>query len=389
MSRSKENEENLDDHTSCFNHRKKQLNSKSLTPRRNSCVPMCVTMTMCVIWWTRPSRVLVVWMPPSRNRGQTRPADGNGGQECGRQPGFGQFALWHNPARPLLVLISLGFRFCTQWHDQCTTHCEARQRKAPSADKPMRTIETAENRPAIALRGKSPLQVLAAVALVMLSSPVRGAAADLKPETLQAWESYLQTAKARNQKHLTDGASFLSIDDDPAISAKLRHGGIIVSPARPNVPIKVPSGLIHDWVGAIFIPNASIGDVMRVVRDYDHYQAIYHPNVVASKTIEAGESKDRFSMVLMNKSFFAKSALDSDYRSTCVRVDDQHWYSTSETTRVQEAAEYGAASQHLLPEGHGKGIIWRLYSFAHYEERDGGVYIELEAIALSRDIPAT
>jgi hypothetical protein len=218
---------------------------------------------------------------------------------------------------------------------------------------------------------------------------MRVVAADLKPETLQAWEEYLQAAKARNQQHVADGVSFLAIDAEPADSAKLRRGEIMVSPARPRVPVKVPSGLIHDWAGAIFIPNASIGDVMRVIRDYDRYQAVYHPNVVGSKPIEVGEYEDRFSMVIMNKSFFAKGALDSDYRSTFVRVDDQHWYSTSETTRVQEAADYGAASQHLLPEGHGKGVIWRLYSFARYVERDGGVYIELEAIALSRDVPAT
>jgi len=250
----------------------------------------------------------------------------------------------------------------------------------------MRTIETIETDTTITLKTPGLFQVLAGVAIMMLFWPMRIAAADLKPETLQAWEAYLHAAKARNHKHLADGASFLSIDAD---LAKLRQGDIVVSPAGPKVPVKVPSGLIHDWTGAIFIPNASIGDVMRVVRDYDHYQAIYHPNVVSSKPIETGESEDRFSIVIMNKSFFAKSALDSDYRSAFVRVDDEHWYGTTETTRVQEVADYGAASQRLLPEDHGTGIIWRLYSFARFEERDGGVYVELEAIALSRDIPAT
>jgi hypothetical protein len=321
---------------------------------------------------------------------------------------------WH--ARPLSALITLDFWFGRQWQNQCTSRDRVRQRKAASTDKPMRRIETIETDPTITLERHDRLvgpgvpllkapggktmsagrqrrsrlsQVLAAVALATLFSPMRVAAADLKPETLQAWEAYPQAAKARNHKRLADGASFLSIDAEPADSAKLRQGDVIASPAGPNVPLKVPSGLIHDWAGAIFIPNASIGDVMSIVRDYDHYQAIYHPNVVGSKPIEMGESEDRFSMMIMNKSFFAKSALDSDYRSTFVRVDDQHWYSTTETTRVQELADYAAASQHLLPEGHGTGIIWRLYSFARYEERDGGVYIELEAIALSRDIPAT
>ena len=31
--------------------------------------------------------------------------------------------------------------------------------------------------------------------------------------------------------------------------------------------------------------------------------------------------------------------------------------------------------------------MWRLYSIARYEQRDGGTYVEVEAIALSRDIP--
>lgn len=246
----------------------------------------------------------------------------------------------------------------------------------------MRTIETESKKTRL-------FQVMAAVALTTAFSPTPASAADLKAETVQAWDAYLQAAKARVQEHLSDGTSFLSIDSEPADAAKLRQGEIIVSPAKPNVPVKVQSGLIHDWTGAIFIPNASIGDVMRVVRDYDHYRAIYHPNVVDSKPIGITESEDRFSMVIMNKSFFAKGALDSDYRSTFIRVDDEHWFSTTETTRVQEVADYGARSQHALPEGRGKGIIWRLYSAARYEQRDGGVYVELEAIALSRDVPAT
>jgi hypothetical protein len=41
-----------------------------------------------------------------------------------------------------------------------------------------------------------------------------------------------------------------------------------------------------------------------------------------------------------------------------------------------------------MPEGQGGGYIWKLYSIGRLAERDGGVYIEIEAVALSRDIPA-
>ncbi len=68
-------------------------------------------------------------------------------------------------------------------------------------------------------------------------------------------------------------------------------------------------------------------------------------------------------------------------------VRGTRWYSTAHSTRVQEIRHYGRPDEQELPPNQGTGYIWRLYSLARFEERDGGVYIELEAIALSRDIP--
>jgi hypothetical protein len=232
-----------------------------------------------------------------------------------------------------------------------------------------------------------PLHGLAAIFLLALFSPVQTIAADLKPETIQAWNDYVRAAEERNLKHVSQETPFLTIDALPAEAAKLRRGDIIAAPAASNVPVKIPAGLIHDWTGAIFIPNAALRDVLQVVRNYGQYKTVYHPSVVSAKPLETSEWEDRFSMVVTNKSFFAKSALDSDYHSTFTQLDDQRWYSVSETTRVQEVAEYGSPSPYMLPQDHGTGIIWRLNSIARYQERDGGVYVELEAIALSRDIP--
>ena len=163
----------------------------------------------------------------------------------------------------------------------------------------------------------------------------------------------------------------------------------MVSPIGPHSPAKVPSGLIHDWVGAVFIPHASIKDARAILGDYAHYKEFYQPAVIDSKAIATSATKDRFSMVLMNKSFFLKTALDTDYESCYVRLDDRRGYAVSRTTRIQEVEEYGSPAEHALREGEGRGIIWRLYGITRFLERDGGVYIELEAIALSRDIPAS
>lgn len=223
--------------------------------------------------------------------------------------------------------------------------------------------------------------------LVLLTLVFTAQAAELKRETAEAWQEYVQSAIAGMQEHLRPEDQFLKIDDDQDWVKRVRGGEILVSPGGSQSVKKVPSGIIHDWLGAAFIAHATLDDVLSVVRDYDGYKEFYRPTVIDSRTLTRGGREDRFSMVLMNKSLLLKTALDSDYKSSYVRVGDRRWYSVSETTRIQEIENYGVPGQRALSEGEGNGFLWRLFSITRFEERDGGVYIELEAIALSRDIP--
>jgi len=191
------------------------------------------------------------------------------------------------------------------------------------------------------------------------------------------------------EQRLSFYKTFLWVDEASDRLAKVRAGEIIVSPVGPQNPRRVQSGLIHDWVGAVFVPNVSIKDALAIVSDYGRYKEFYQPAVIDSKATATGDVKNRFSMLLMNKSFFLKTALDTDYESCYVRVDERRGYSVSRTTRIQEIEEYGAPAEHVLRVGEGHGIIWRLFGITRYVERDGGVYIEIEAIGLSRDIPAS
>jgi hypothetical protein len=248
----------------------------------------------------------------------------------------------------------------------------------------------------------TPLQraVLGTSLFVLVLFPITANSATLKKETVKAWQEYVEAANTQMQEHLVPGHPFLLTDTDEnqASATRLRTGEILVSPAGEHIPKHVPSGLIHDWNGQVFIPNATIHDLLPVVRDYNCYKAVYKPAVIDSKTIAAESSpgspvsEDQFHMLLMNKTLIAKTALDIDFRSSYVRLpdvrgSDQRWYSISDSTRIQEIAGYGTDGQHMLPEDEGTGLIWRTYSITRYEERDGGVYIELQAIVLSRDIP--
>jgi hypothetical protein len=191
------------------------------------------------------------------------------------------------------------------------------------------------------------------------------------------------------EERLDAREAFLWVDDAPDRVATVRSGQIIVSAVGRQTPKRVPDGLIHDWIGAVFIPDVTLQQVLHVVRDYARYKDLYQPTVADSKTLPSDESKDRFSMLLIDRSLVAKTALDTDYEVCYRQVDSHRVYSVSRATRIQEIEGYGGPAEHVLPEGEGKGLIWRLFGITRYDERDGGVYVEFEAIGLSRDIPSS
>jgi hypothetical protein len=230
------------------------------------------------------------------------------------------------------------------------------------------------------------LRVAFLVAAMLL--PVRAHAANLKAETVAAWDEYIQSVNVTLQDRVRPGGSFLWTYDEPERIAKVHRGEIVVAPAPGPSPRKVPGGLIHHWIAAAFLPDVKLDDILEITEDYDRYKEFYRPSVIASKTVARGDSKDNFSMQVMNKGFFLKTMLDADYQSSNMRLTDRRFYSVSRSTRVQEIEDYGQPSQHRMPEGQGGGYIWKLFSIGRLAQRDGGVYIELEAIALSRDIPA-
>jgi hypothetical protein len=235
------------------------------------------------------------------------------------------------------------------------------------------------------MNNKTPL---AAILILLLRFHQPVGAASLKPETKVEWDTHLQAAMAAMQARLQPGAHFLWLDEQPGRAEEIRTKGPYIAPVGPHIPKKVASGLIHDWLGVGFIPNAKIEDVLSIVRDYDRYKEIYRPGVIDSISHGTDAGKDLFSLRLVNKSAVAKTALDTDYAASYFRVDDRRWYGITSTTHIQEVDKFGTPEQRTLPEDQGTGLIWRLSSITRLEERDGGVYAELEAIALSRDIPA-
>ena len=231
-------------------------------------------------------------------------------------------------------------------------------------------------------------RVVTAIAFSVVLFPLASRAAELAPETLKGWQDYIQAENSRVAGR-PSASPFLWMDESPDRQRRVHAGEILTSPVGKNGPKSVPHGLIHHWVGAVFVPDAHLEDVLAVARDYGRYKEYYAPNVLDSQPLRKSESGNRFSMVMLNKALFSKTALDAEFQESYVRVSEKKWYGVVASTRVQQVDNYGQPDQRKLSPDEGSGYIWRLYSLSRFEERDGGVYVELEAIALSRDIPTS
>jgi hypothetical protein len=231
--------------------------------------------------------------------------------------------------------------------------------------------------------------------LVFIAVPAISQASELKQETLSAWEDYLRTANLRMQRNLRSsgirdaGSPFLWIEEQPDRSRRVRQGEILVAPVGEAGPQKVPDGLIHDWIGAIFIANVGINEVFAVIQDFNRYKDFYKPAVIESKLLRHTGEDYEFSVLGQKRVLFEKIVLEGQFESHCAELDGTRRYCISSSTRIQEINDYGQPAEHKLPPNQGHGYIWRVYDLTKFEERDGGVYVEVEAIALSRDISAS
>jgi hypothetical protein len=79
--------------------------------------------------------------------------------------------------------------------------------------------------------------------------------------------------------------------------------------------------------------------------------------------------------------------MDTAYDVTFARLDAQHGYSISRSTQISEIDAAGTASERVLRSSQEHGFLWRLNTYWSYQQRDGGLYMQIESVSLTRSIP--
>jgi hypothetical protein len=216
-------------------------------------------------------------------------------------------------------------------------------------------------------------------------SPAVARGMELKKATLNAFERHVQERQARQSDRLAVGRRFLWIDEAPDRARRVRQGEILVDPMGAG-ELKVPDGLIHDWIGAVFIPGATLETTLSLLHDYNNHKYIFRPDVLESKLLSRNGNEYQ-TFVRVSKKNFLSLVLDANYDVRFFPLDARRWRSETRSTRIREVENVGTPQERELPEGTGRGLVWRLNSWTRFEERDGGVYVECEVTSLSRGYP--
>jgi len=224
------------------------------------------------------------------------------------------------------------------------------------------------------------------------ADPAQGA--DLQPRTIAAFDQYVRLSEAQIDAGDRNGEPFLWVERLPdakrsAAEEQLRRGEVVIERLETldnGKRIECPGGMIHHWIGTVFIPGATLAQTLALVEDYDHHQDYYRPDVMRSKILR--HSGDEY---LVNLRFYKHkvitSVIDTDHDVHYFLIDPEHASSRSRTTRVQQVQNAGKPDERLLPEGHDDGLLWRMNTYWRFEEKDNGTYVECQTISLTRDIP--
>ena len=220
--------------------------------------------------------------------------------------------------------------------------------------------------------------------LVLLLASVSGAGAAEPSAAAQAgFNSYVAKVEARLAQEHSSKATFVATEDD----ARLRRGDPVIEELSPKGGEELPGALLHDWRGTAFVPGATTAEFEREMEDFSAYPQRYAPQVVSARVL--GHEGDHFQVLMrVRQQHVITVVMDSTYDVTFAQLDGEHGYSLSRSTKVDEIASPGSRNEHALSAAANHGFLWRMNTYWSYEQRDGGLLIQIESVSLTRSVPA-
>lgn len=208
------------------------------------------------------------------------------------------------------------------------------------------------------------------------------AAEEPTPAAVAGFNSYAARVESRLAEQHGSANGFLASTD----RARLENGQFVIEQLTPANGLELPGALVHHWRGTAFLPGVTLADYERVLRDFKTYPRHWAPEVVWASVLRQDGDSYQVAMRMMQRHIFTV-VLDATYDVKFNRLDAQHGYSVSRSTKIAEIETPGTARERALTLGEEHGFLWRMNSYWSYEEQDGGLYVQIESITLTRSVP--
>lgn len=219
-------------------------------------------------------------------------------------------------------------------------------------------------------------------------------ATELKSKTLKAWKRYQELTERRIASELASKDRFLVHDFLPAKESgecrrEILAGETCITQMQTltaaGKEIEVPEGLIHHWMGAIRVPNAKLGDLLKWIQDYDRHES-YFEDVTRSRQLS--RDGDTFKIFYrLRRTKFITVYYNTEHEVIYHVLDPGRVESTSRSTRIAELEDAGTPKEREYPVGKDSGFMWRLNSYWRFQQVGNDVLMSCESISLSRSIP--
>lgn len=209
----------------------------------------------------------------------------------------------------------------------------------------------------------------------------------LPADTRGAWQAYTAAVEARRAPACDSGhrallvPPFASDADQRALLAGavlVRAAGEAASSALPVVP----GARVHHWHGAVFIPHASVPQVVARLRQSPPPQR----DVLRASVLARDANGMRVFLRVRHQQLLTvvyDTEHDVRFEPGCSSAAT----SVSRATRVVEIEAPGTDRERRLSDDEDHDFLWRLQAYWRYREVAGGVVAECESVSLSRDVP--
>jgi hypothetical protein len=225
-----------------------------------------------------------------------------------------------------------------------------------------------------------------AVAAVLGAAGSGRAIAEPTKAAVAGFEAYASGVDARLREQHASSEFMVLPPAESDEATRLRRGEVVVERLTQERNRDLPGAMLHDWRGTAYLRGGKAADFERVLRDFGEYPKRFAPQVLAARVV-AGQGDQVQTWMRVQQRHGITVTLDTTYDVRFGRLNAERGYSLSRSTKIEEIERPGMRDEDALTAGEEHGFLWRLNTYWSWEERDGGLYVQIESISLTRSIP--